>query len=77
MKLSIGDYEVDIKAKHNWEEKFNKDTTLAFLNELCITYLESADYRRNLGLTATSKDFLEKEKEIFRFCEKKGYYKNI
>lgn len=77
MKITIGEYELNIKVTRAYNDRANKADTLAFLNEMCIWLIEAnRSYQKN-GLEALEKRTDKQYNELFKQLEEKGYYKNI
>lgn len=78
MKLTIGDYDVEIKAK-KYGDKFNKQDTLDFLNTLAIATAECAFYHRDYFKQQDSiyDEFYNMSLEIHNFMEAKGAFKGL
>lgn len=54
MKLKIGMFEVDIKAKSDFNSKFNKNDTELLLSSLAVALWEASIYDRTQGLENTA-----------------------
>ena len=54
MKLKIGMFEVDIKAKTEFNQKFNKQDTELLLSSLAVALWEASVYDRTQGLENTA-----------------------
>lgn len=57
MKIFIEGYEVEIKAKGGFSERYNKADTMAVLNTLAIYAGEAACRFSNFGLEALERSF--------------------
>lgn len=76
MRLTLGSYEVEIKAKYSREgERFNKEFTYAFLNEISMVYDYAAEHFDDYGDNGVSRDYRAKSKTIFEALKELGYYK--
>ena len=75
MKLKIGVYEVEIKAKSEFNEKFNKEDTYGFILDLAVTFAEASTWYQTQGLPATSARYKEMWDDTHNFLEKEGYLK--
>lgn len=76
MKLRIGDFEIEIKARNTKlkHETMNKKDTMEFLNEMSLAYSAVSDcYENNFGERWESFD--NKAEEVYRFLNIRGYYK--
>lgn len=74
MKLTIGEYEVEIKAKNTSRDRFNQEDTFNFLNELAIAFSEAGKWNQIQGYDSFTKRFEEKDKDIYKFLSDKGLY---
>lgn len=74
MKLTIGEYEVEIKAKNTWHERFNQEDTFNFLNELSIAFSEAGKWNQIQGYDSFTKNFETKDKDIYKFLSDKCIY---
>lgn len=84
MKFTVGDYEIEVKAKHDYETRNNREATIYFLNELSILYGERAelDTRKNAeeprdyytGEHGTIAQARRTSHEIFKQLEALGAY---
>ena len=54
MKLTMGIYEVEIKAKSVFNSKFNKEDTESLLTSLMIALSNSAVYNQSQGLSVSA-----------------------
>ena len=75
MKLTIGDYEVEIKAKSAYATKANKNDTMNLLNELAIALSEAYLRDKELGLFGMANANKELHDDIYNFLDKNGAYK--
>lgn len=73
MKLVVGDYEVEIKAKRKFEEKNSKQSAMYFLNDISILCSEASAHYRELGLTALDNWAREMGKEIHNTLKENGF----
>lgn len=67
MKLKIGAFEVDIKAKHEFSSKFNKGDTEYFLNVLCVAFGNAGFYDKMQGNKFSEQANEEMWKDIHEF----------
>ena len=74
MKLSIGGYEIEIKAKGAGDERNTKEWAMYFLNELSMAYTEAAKAIGQNGANAISEDFEEKGMQVYRALKSAGFY---
>lgn len=78
MKLTIGEYEVEIKVKHSkYGQKANKTDTMNFLNTLSIFCKDAARYNRMLGAYSINDEAEQYGKDIYEYLEAKGVYDHI
>ena len=78
MKLMIGEYEVDIKAKNtNWNAKYNKDDTNRILLDMALAFFEASEFCQMQGRHTTSIDNMDKWRNIHDALEEAGYFKDI
>lgn len=59
MKLTMGIYEVEIKAKSVFNSKFNKEDTESLLTSMMIAFGDSATFNKMEGFPLTSKQHKE------------------
>lgn len=74
MKIYINNMEVEIKAKHVFESRYNKAATLAMLNQISIAYSEAAKMFEQEGALALSEDYNETADIIYNVCSENGFY---
>ena len=78
MKLIIGDYEVEIKAKKiGLDEKMNKQATIDFLNEASIYFSEASRMYTIEGCTGLAPAAQRKSTDIYNKLSEMGVYKNL
>ena len=78
MKLMIGDFEVDIKAKvPQRNARNNLLDTMYFLNNLSIAYAEASAKYKIDGYPVLAKKFNKASHQIYETLEKIGAYKEI
>lgn len=78
MKLTIGDYEIDIKARNTYGlPGYSKGDAMAFLNTLSIWAHESSEYRRMLRLDATAAAASKASDDIYNALDARGYYEGL
>lgn len=78
MKLAIGEYEVEIKARNaKWREKANKEDTMSLLGDMAIAFMEASLYDQMQGLQTLSKCNKEKWEAIHNALEEAGYFKGM
>ena len=64
MKLTMGIYEVEIKAKSVFSNRFNKEDTESLLTTLMVALGDSATFNQNQGFPLTSKQHKEMMRNI-------------
>lgn len=79
MKIMINGYEVEIKAKFTLNGKiddarFNKQDTMAVINQLCIWATESAERYEMMGFNALARNAREDYKGMNGELEARGYF---
>lgn len=78
MKVMIGDYEVEIKArKTHFRDKFNKEDTNSFLNTMAIAFYEASNFDRMQGLQTLGECNAEMGRNVHDALEAIGYFKDI
>lgn len=75
MKLIIDDFEVEVKAKFEGGERYNKEATLFFLNHLVVLAGEAKKGFEAEGAYALADSAQRAQKNIYEFCKDKGAYK--
>lgn len=76
MKLTIDKFEVEIKAKGLFEDRFNKKDTIALLNKISILASNAADYYGNTKYDALQEEANDISEEIYNFLKSIGAYNN-
>lgn len=64
MKLTMGIYEVEIKAKSVFSDRFNKQDTESLLTTLMVALADSSTFNQNQGFPLTSKQHKEMMQNI-------------
>ena len=78
MKLMIGEYEVEIKAKDTrFNSRCNLDDTMNLLNTLSIYASEARNYYRTTNADALAKMADTYGRDIYTALNEKGCYKNV
>ena len=76
MKITIGQYELNITGKDTiTDTKNNDNAVMYFLNELVLVYRDAEFFSRGNGFNGQSEDFKEKSDSIYQFLHEKGFYK--
>ena len=74
MTVMIDGYEVEIKAKGETAEKFNKADTMAVLNLISIYAAEASNRYETIGMNALQRNAKEAHNNIFEKLDSMGYY---
>lgn len=78
MRVIVGDYEVEVKAKiHGLSERMNKKDTLYFLNMISAALYGDADSLRTKGYNFLAEDSLKKARELSGMLREIGFYDEI
>lgn len=77
MKIIINGYEVSVSAKHVWQEKASKQSTLEFLNELSIVYSEASEYNKETGYSQIADTYKEASDNLYVFNNEHGLYDEV
>lgn len=77
MKITISNYEVDIKAKGPYSPKANKDDTFALLCLLSTYAYEAATRHEQLGYHAMAKEAYQISEEIYNFLNDKHCFDEV
>ncbi len=77
MKLTIGNYEVEVKAKWHGAERMSKEDTMYFLNMMASEMYTSSRQREAEGYMALSKESADMANEIHNLLDSKGFYNDI
>lgn len=75
MKLMIGEYEVEIKAKNTWtnSSRMNKRDTISLLNIMSLAFSDSSEYHEvQFGRRFESMD--KKGDDIYNTLNEMGVY---
>lgn len=72
MKLTIGQFEVNITAKNAVTEKTATD---AFLNELSLALMYAARWEEAQDMPAIARATQKEADDVYDFLDAKGYYK--
>ena len=74
MKLTIGTYEVEVKAHNYWKTRNNEQDTKDFLNHISLLMMKAAEMYAKEGYNG-SYDMTDREStEIYDFLNNLGYY---
>lgn len=74
MTVMINGYEVEIKAKGETAERFNKADTMAVLNLLSIYAAEASNRYETISMNALQRNAKEVHNNIFEKLDSMGYY---
>lgn len=78
MKLVIGDYEIDIKARNvNGLPGYTKEDAMSFLNSVSIWAHEAAEMNKLRGCYATAGTGDRASDDIYNALDARGYYKGL
>lgn len=77
MKLTINGYEVEIKAKANYNSRANKLDTMHFLNTLSIWASEAARTYRMERCESLEKNANKAADDIYTVLSAAGLYKGL
>ena len=75
MRLTVNEYEVEIKVKRGGAARVNKMDTMQFLNSVSIWAMEAAKQMRTTGAPALAEEFDDASNEIYHFLKDAGLYK--
>lgn len=76
MKLTIDKFEVEIKAKGFFGDRYNKKDTIALLNKISLLASRAADYYSETKFDALQDEAKNIGDEIYNFLESIGAYNN-
>lgn len=76
MKLTIDKFEVEIKAKGVFGDRYNKKDTIALLNKISLLASKAADYYSDTKFDALQEEANDISEEIYNFLESIGAYNN-
>ena len=79
MKLTLGNYEIDIKVKSTIgeERRCNKTDTMYFLNRLSSAFSEAAILEYQRGFAAIAKESEKYGDDIYEFLDSLEFYDDI
>lgn len=77
MKLTIDNYEIEIKAKSSYSNRFNKNDTLDLLNILAIAFSNSRQRNEIKGYTALANRDDENYNNIHDFLDSNGFFDDL
>ena len=77
MRVMIGEFEVEIKAKRMSDVRFNKKDTMYLLNDIAIAFCESSENNRNGGYIPLAENDEKIWKQIHNQLDELGAYKNL
>jgi len=77
MRLKVRDKEVDIKVKGPYDDKFNKEATMGFLNELCCYLGEARNMYRMLGAESLQTAAEDTRYDIYTILDNLGLYDRL
>lgn len=76
MKLTIDKFEVEIKAKGVFGDRYNKKDTVALLNKISLLASKAADYYSETKFDALQGEANDISEEIYNFLDSTGAYNN-
>lgn len=76
MKLTVANYEIEIKAKQTWENRNNEQALMYFLNQVSLAFLEASEHMEEHGKDALAEDYKEKWRDIYKAIEARGFFDN-
>ena len=78
MKLNIGEFTVEVKAKNTaFSERNNLMDTISFLNKASIAFAKAAENYKVKGYNAISEDFEKMGDDIYAALKAAGAYKDL
>lgn len=77
MKLTIDNYEIEIKAKSRYSNRFNKNDTLDLLNILAIAFSNSRQRNELEGYEALAKRDNKNFYNINDFLDSNGFFDDL
>ena len=78
MKLIIGDFTVEVKAKNTrYSERNNVVDVISFLNMASIAFDRASDAYKAKGHVYTAADFEKMSNDIYAVLKAAGAYKDI
>lgn len=77
MKLTIGDYEVEVKARHMCHDRTNAADAKAFLNHISSSFFQASLKSKELGWEWRAEDETKMAADIYDALDAKGYYDNV
>lgn len=77
MKIIMGNYEVEIKAKRVGEDRANKEATCFFINNLACQFFNAAYYLDMMGCPVSAEKNREDAHTIHAFLEARHFYDDV
>lgn len=79
MKIQFNGYEIEIKARHSYDDRATKSCVLELLNNLSILYNDSADLHEKLEAgDGIYSDYAELQRsrsnELYKICKDNNFY---
>lgn len=74
MKLTIGEFEVEIKAHTIWSQRNNKNDVMSLLYEISLIYDKASREARDNGCEALSRRYYNMGDDIYRALKEAGAY---
>ena len=77
MRFTFDGYEIEIKAKNEYSQKFNKADTVSILNSLSIYAGEAATRYEQIGMAALGQRAREFADTTYNLLDAAGAYKDL
>lgn len=77
MTIKIDSYEVEIKAKGRYSNRFNKNDTMDFLNFLSMAFSNARNYHESQGYESLAELDNECSDNIYNFLDSLGFYDEL
>jgi len=77
MKLTIGNYEVEVKAKRSGAERMNNKDTMYFLNMIASEIYTASRQKEAEGYMALAEESYKAANEIHDLLDGKGFYDDV
>lgn len=74
MKMTIDDFEIDIKVKGKWSKKANKQDLIYFLNTMSLFAFEASEYNRMIGNNSITNESNKYHQEMYDILDKMGAF---
>lgn len=77
MKVNIMSYEIELKAKSVLDDRYNKETTLEFLNELVLMLRTSGENAKNSGHINAARMFIKNANDLHEILDENNFYNEV